>query len=80
LEWYPGAFYHITARGSRRIEIFRVEIDYELYLRYMGRALRYYKDCYRMYIGNEKEQLINSDCILSYFKNKDRKLYKGYVW
>jgi len=35
---------------------------------------------YGMYIGNEKEQLINSDYILSYLKNKDRKLYKSYVW
>ncbi len=33
-----------------------------------------------MYIGKEKEQLISSDYILSYFKNKDRKLYKSYVW
>lgn len=171
LEWYPGAMYHVTARGNRRSDIFKEEIDYELYLKYMGEALSYYKDCYRiisyclmtnhvhiqieakekpisfyigrinnfyaknfnnkynyighlfqsrynaeliekdnyvleaskyihlnpvranmvsdpqaykwssysMYMGKEKEQLISSDYILSYFKNKDRKLYKNYV-
>ncbi|MFT8313931.1 MAG: transposase [Clostridium sp.] len=34
---------------------------------------------YSMYIGNEKEKLSCSDKILSYFKDKNRELYKGFV-
>lgn len=34
---------------------------------------------YSMYIGKEKEKLISSEYILSYFKNKDRVLYKKYI-
>ncbi len=26
LEWYPGAIYHVTARGNRRSEIFREKL------------------------------------------------------
>jgi|GEM_PF-383389 len=48
LEWYPGAMYHVTARGNRRSDIFKEEIDFEFYLRCMEEALCYYKDCYRI--------------------------------
>ena len=34
---------------------------------------------YSMYIGNGKENFICSNRILSYFKNKNRELYKKYV-
>lgn len=34
---------------------------------------------YSMYIGREKEKLICSDIILSYFKDKNRELYKKYI-
>jgi putative transposase len=34
---------------------------------------------YSMYIGNEKEKFISSNKILSYFKDKNRELYKRYV-
>lgn len=34
---------------------------------------------YCMYIGNEKENFICSNKIISYFKNKNRELYKMYV-
>ncbi|MGM0843683.1 MAG: transposase [Bacillota bacterium] len=30
--WYPGAMYHITARGNRRIALFYREEDYLMYL------------------------------------------------
>jgi len=32
-----------------------------------------------MYIGNEKEKFVCSNRILSYFKDKNRELYKKYV-
>lgn len=30
--WYPGASYHITARGNRRTALFEGEQDYLMYL------------------------------------------------
>jgi len=48
LEWYPGAMYHVIARGNRRSDIFKEEVDFEFYLRCMEEALCYYKDCYRI--------------------------------
>lgn len=66
LEWYPGAMYHVTARGNRRSDLFKEEIDFEFYLKCMGEALRYYKDCYRK--------------VLSYFsKDNQRESYKDFV-
>ncbi|MEN8701908.1 transposase [Bacillus infantis] len=30
--WYPGAMYHIVARGNRRVKIFLEEMDFKIYL------------------------------------------------
>ena len=30
-EWYPGAFYHIMQRGIRRMEIYKEDMDYEVF-------------------------------------------------
>lgn len=30
--WYPGAIYHITARGNRRVPLFELREDYLMYL------------------------------------------------
>jgi putative transposase len=35
---YPGAFYHVMARGNRREEIFRGEKDRQLFLNTLGEA------------------------------------------
>jgi len=35
---YPGAFYHVMARGNRREEIFRDDGDWQLFLRTLGEA------------------------------------------
>jgi REP element-mobilizing transposase RayT len=40
---FPGALYHIIARGNRRQKIFRDDGDYELYLQF----LKEYKERYR---------------------------------
>lgn len=48
LEWYPGAMYHVTARGNRKNDIFKEKNDFEYYLKCMEEALVYYKDCYRI--------------------------------
>jgi putative transposase len=36
--------YHVTARGNLRNDIFKEDIDYEIYLKCMGEALNYYRD------------------------------------
>jgi len=43
---FPGAFYHVIARGNRRVKIFRSEKDYQLYVNF----LREYKDRYGFYL------------------------------
>jgi len=43
---FPGALYHVIARGNRREKIFRDEKDYQLYLDF----LREYKDHYGFYL------------------------------
>jgi putative transposase len=43
---FPGALYHVIARGNRRERIFRDEKDYQLYLN----LLREYKDRYGFYL------------------------------
>jgi REP element-mobilizing transposase RayT len=35
---YPGAFYHVMARGNRREDIFKDEIDREFFLKALGEA------------------------------------------
>ena len=46
----------------------------------MVKKLEDYKwSSYCMYIGNEKENFICSNIILSYFKGGNRELYKEYV-
>ena len=40
---FPGALYHVIARGNRRQKIFRDDSDYELYLQF----LEEYKERYR---------------------------------
>ena len=41
--WYPGACYHVTARGNHRNDIFKDEEDFLHYLMLMNEALNYYK-------------------------------------
>ncbi|WP_186429910.1 transposase [Clostridium sp. BSD9I1] len=41
--WYPGASYHITARGNHRSDIFKDEGDFNKYLSLMKEALEYFQ-------------------------------------
>jgi putative transposase len=41
--WYPGASYHITARGNHRNDIFRDEADFAMYLILIKELLKYYE-------------------------------------
>lgn len=38
-EWYPGATYHIMARGIRRMEIFQDDMDYQVFLMLLKKVL-----------------------------------------
>jgi REP element-mobilizing transposase RayT len=40
--WYPGASYHITARGNHRDDIFKEKEDFLYYLMLMDETLNYY--------------------------------------
>lgn len=42
--WYPGAIYHVTARGNRKSDIFYEREDYKVYLDIIKEALEYYKE------------------------------------
>jgi putative transposase len=46
---YPGAFYHITARGNERKDIFRDERDRERFLAYLETAVVRYKAVIHVY-------------------------------
>ncbi|MBU3190593.1 MULTISPECIES: hypothetical protein [Clostridium] len=39
LEWYPGAVYHVTARGNRRNDRLKEKIDFKFYLKCMEESL-----------------------------------------
>lgn len=40
--WFPGAMYHITARGNRKEPIFREKDDYQYYLHLLKKAKQHY--------------------------------------
>lgn len=41
-KWYPGASYHVTARGNHKEDIFRDNKDFAYYLALIKETLRYY--------------------------------------
>jgi putative transposase len=58
---YPGAFYHITARGNERKDIFRDDRDRERFLAYMETAVVRYKAVIHVYcLMNNHYHLIMS--------------------
>lgn len=44
--YYPGAFYHVIARGNRRQRIFEQEADFKIYLSYLSE----YKNKYSFFL------------------------------
>lgn len=42
-KWYPGASYHITARGNHRNDIFKDEEDFLYYLTLLEEGIKYYE-------------------------------------
>lgn len=40
--WFPGAWYHITARGNHREPIFFSDADFQYYRRLLGRAVQHF--------------------------------------
>ena len=41
---YPGAFYHVMARGNRREDIFRDETDRKFFLKALGEVCGMWND------------------------------------
>lgn len=50
-KWYPGASYHVTARGNHREDIFRDNEDFAYYLTLIKETVKYY--------FNEKYEIIS---------------------
>lgn len=46
--WFPGAAYHITARGNRKTDIFQEHEDFQVYLSIIEHALKYYNEMYEI--------------------------------
>ena len=42
-EWYPGAIYHLMERGIRRQEIFKEEMDYQMFLAILKKVAASYE-------------------------------------
>lgn len=65
--WYPGAMYHITARGNHKSYIFEDNRDFKYYIRLIQEALEYYNYeeyevvCYCL-MGNHVHILLKANC------------------
>lgn len=59
---YPGAFYHITARGNERKNIFLTDRDREKFLSYLGSATERYEAAVHVYclMGNHYHLLLET--------------------
>lgn len=42
-EWYPGAIYHLMERGIRRQEIFKEEMDYQMFMAILKKVVERYE-------------------------------------
>lgn len=79
-QWYPGAIYHITARGNRRDDIFKDDKDYKYYLFCIKEALAYYENkfkiiCYCLMTNHVHLQVKIEDMPLSDFIKRVNSLY-----
>ena len=53
---FPGAFYHVIARGNGGQEIFRDDQDYELYLKFLREyKARFHFLIYASFIRSERD-------------------------
>ena len=48
-EWYPGAIYHLMERGIRRQEIFKEEMDYQMFLAILKKVVESYETTVHAY-------------------------------
>ena len=66
-ESYPGAIFHITARGNHRNDIFRDEEDFQVYCSFLEWAIDYFKGKFKIYcyclMNNHVHLLIKTDDI-----------------
>lgn len=81
--WFPGAAYHITARGNRRNDIFRDGEDFEVYLTLMKGALEYYEGkykigCYCLMDNHIHLLLVTKDLHMKEFITRVNSIYARY--
>lgn len=81
--WFPGAAYHITARGNRRNDIFKDEEDFQVYLTLMKGAFEYYEGkyklaCYCLMDNHVHLLLVTTDLHLKEFVTRVNSIYAKY--
>ena len=83
---YPGAFYHVIARGNGGQKIFRDSQDYERYSYFLELSAyihlnpvrgglvkkphQYPWSSYRFYVRDEKEMFVDGDFLQAQFSHK----------
>ena len=82
-ESYPGAAFHITARGNRRNDIFRDEEDFHVYCSFLESAIEHFKGKFQIYcyclMNNHVHILIKTgDIHIGYFMARVHSIYTRY--
>lgn len=78
---YPGAFYHVTARGNERKKIFLSQADYRKFLSYLGDAVHKYGVILHTFVlmGNHYHLIVETpDANLSAFVHAVNSAYTTY--
>ncbi|MGH4139603.1 REP-associated tyrosine transposase [Clostridium sp.] len=82
-ENYPGATFHITARGNHRNDIFRDEEDFQVYCSFLECAINYFKGKFQIYcyclMNNHVHILMKTEDIhIGYFIARVHSIYARY--
>ncbi|UCZ52931.1 transposase [Bacillus shivajii] len=79
--WYPGATYHITARGNRRTDLFEGREDYETYLAILEDVQRMYPFKLHAYCLMTNHIHLQIETINHHIKDIMKELHSRYaVW
>lgn len=81
--WFPGAVFHVTARGNHRNDIFRDEEDFQVYCTFIQEALEHFEGKFDIYayclMNNHVHILIKTyDFHISNFFSRVHGIYARY--
>ncbi|EQB88399.1 REP element-mobilizing transposase RayT [Clostridium punense] len=81
--WYPGAAYHVTARGNHKNDIFKDKQDFQVYLSIIEQAIEYYENMYEVIcyclMTNHVHMLVETkEKQLGYFVGRVNSIYAKY--